>query len=143
MKHLSLALVLIIAAGCATGPAAPTDPQLRKAVAAADAGHYTEAVATYRKAAVDTGPDAAEALFQAAYLLAYFENPQKDYALALQGFEEYIKRYPKGPRIREARNWRFVLKGYLELKSDNTRLNQKIDQLKKIDILHEEKRVQD
>ncbi len=134
MKQLLLAApcVLLFLAACA-GTQSGT-PGMEKAAAAASAGHYGVAVETYRKEAAGAPSDAAgEALFQMAYFLAFYDNPQKDYALALQGFERYVKLYPRGPRIKDAKNWRATLSAMLDLQ-------RKIDDLKQIDIRHEEKR---
>jgi tetratricopeptide (TPR) repeat protein len=136
-------LMLLILAGCAGTPAdrAARNPQLAAAEAAAQAGRYREAIEAYRQAAAGPEKDAAaEALFQAAYLLAYYENPRKDYAQSLQAFELYIRRYPAAAQHRQARNWRAILKTILDLQADIERLNHTIEELKKIDISHEEKR---
>jgi outer membrane protein assembly factor BamD (BamD/ComL family) len=83
---------------------------------------------------------AADALFEAAYLQAFYDNPHKDFAQALQGFDEFLKRYPDHARAQEAHNWHFVLKTILDTKKENDRLNQSIEELKKLDIRHEERR---
>jgi TolA-binding protein len=142
VKHLRLLLLLILA-GCAGGPADRTAqlPQLRRADAAAEAGRYAEAIEAYRQAVEESPTEAAaEALFQSAYLLAYYRNPRRDYALACKAFEQYIARYPKGRRLEEARNWRAILGTILEQGANIARLDRTIEELKKIDISHENKR---
>ncbi len=96
---------------------------------------YSDAVTAYRKALRDH-PDsswAADARYNLALALAYHDNPQKDYAQALQEFEEFLKLYPNHERALEAQNWRQVLKTL-------DRLNKSIEELKQLDIKHEEKR---
>ncbi|MGO9411044.1 MAG: tetratricopeptide repeat protein [Spirochaetia bacterium] len=133
---LTAAAAFAMLMGCAGAPAPSTNQNIQKAAAQADAGRYAEAAQTYRKeAAAPLGDSTGEALYQLACLLAFYDNPQKDYALALRGFDEYVRRYPKGPRIRDAKNWRYLLTTVLDLR-------EKIDQLKQIDITHEEKRTQ-
>jgi TolA-binding protein len=147
MRRLWLLAVPVLITACAGTPrpfaAGPGSSELQPAAAAADAGHYREAIDAYKKAAALPKSDSpGEALFQAAYLQAYYENPQPDYAAAMQGFEQYVKLYPKGPRVKEARNWSFLLKTILDLRKENGQLTQKIDQLTQIDIHQEEKRGQ-
>jgi len=146
VKHPGILLPLLLAlAGCAGGPAPGPEqrphPELRQAEAAARAGRYREAIDAYRQAAEQGEEEVASAaLFQAAYLLAYYENPRRDYAQALQGFERYLKRYPQGSLFRQARNWQAILRTILEQRAEVERLNAAIEELKKIDIKHEEKR---
>jgi len=102
---------------------------------------YGDANAVYRKIATDSqSPVASAALFETSYLLVIPDNPQKDYAMALQGFEDFVKRYPGHPKASDAENWRAVLRLALDMKKENDHLNKSIEQLKKLDIRHEEKR---
>jgi outer membrane protein assembly factor BamD (BamD/ComL family) len=142
MKHLRI-LMLLILAGCAGTPpdTEAGHPELRRAEAVAEAGRYDEAIEAYRKAAEQSQTEAAaEALFQSAYLLAYYRNPHRDYALARKAFEQYIALYPNGPRLEQAKNWRAVLGIILEQGANIARLNKTIEELKQIDIDHERKR---
>jgi tetratricopeptide (TPR) repeat protein len=103
---------------------------------------YPEAAACYQKIAKESSSSGrgADALFAEASVRAFYDNPHRDYALALQQFEEFLKRYPSDGRAREAQNWRAVLRVLVEQRKENERLTQSIEQLKKIDIRHEEKR---
>jgi hypothetical protein len=60
--------------------------------------------------------------------------------LALQGFDEFLRVYPDNERAHDARNWRSVLKMVQELKKENEHLTKSIEELKRIDIRHEEQR---
>jgi outer membrane protein assembly factor BamD (BamD/ComL family) len=96
---------------------------------------YGEAVSIYRKVLRDH-PDAlsaADARFALATTLAYYENPQRDYAQALQEFDEFVRLYPDDSRYRKAQNWRHVLRALHDSRKS-------IEDLKKLDIRHEEKR---
>lgn len=142
---MRIALVLVVLsmlAGCAAFMTYGTGADFRHAAAAAKDKKYNEAVAIYNKIAVQAPQSEAapEALFQAAYLEALYDNPQRDYAKALQGFDEFIKLYPDHGKLQEAENWRFILRTILDLKKENDHLKRNIEQLKKLDIRHEERR---
>ncbi len=96
---------------------------------------YSSAISAYRKVLHDY-PDsssAADARYNLAFTLAFYDNPQKDYPQALQEFEEFLKLHPKHEKAQEAQNWRQVLKTL-------DRLNRSIEELQQLDIKHEEKR---
>lgn len=120
------------------------DADIQTAANAVKGRKYKKAARLYNKIFIESPrPEvAAEALFQIAYLLTIHDNPEKDYAKALQVFDEYIKRFPGQTRLREAQNWSFVLKAILDLKNENDSLHKSIEQLKKLDVRHEERRGQ-
>jgi tetratricopeptide (TPR) repeat protein len=96
---------------------------------------YGEAVSLYRKV-IRERPDSsmvADARYGLATTLAWYENPQRDYTQALQEFDEFVKLYPGDSRIRDAQNWRHVLRTLHEL-------SKSIEQLKRLDMRHEERR---
>lgn len=103
---------------------------------------YSEAIATYGKIAKEsrTSERGANALFASASARAFYDNPQKDYVLALREFDEFLRLYPKNEKARDARNWRYFLEMLLELRKENERLSSNIEQLKELDIRHEERR---
>jgi outer membrane protein assembly factor BamD (BamD/ComL family) len=108
-------------------------------IASADAlfkkKQYANAVAAYRNMLQET-PDSfysADARYGLAMALIAADNPQKDYAQALHEFEAFYKLYPGDWRVSEVRNWIAVLKTL----SDRSR---SIEQLKRLDIRHEERR---
>jgi outer membrane protein assembly factor BamD (BamD/ComL family) len=105
---------------------------------------YSEAIAAYDKIAKDSprSERGARALYGAALTHAYYDNFHTDYVLALQRFDEFVRAYPNNERASEAQNWRSVLKIMLELKKENEHLTKSIEQLKRIDIRHEERRRQ-
>lgn len=123
---------LFLSAGCAS-LSAPG----RKLAAAKDlyeAGKYSGAAAAYRKILQEgPAPAASEARFGLAATLAAGDNPQRNYAQALREFEEFLKLHPAHPKARQARDWRQVLRALEQV-------NKNIDELKRLDISHEEKR---
>ena len=103
---------------------------------------YSDAVSAYEKIAKESAKTdrGAEALFAAAEARAFYDNPDKNLELALQEFEDFLRSYPDNKQISEARNWRYFLRTVLALRKENERLSRNIEQLKKIDIRHEERR---
>jgi outer membrane protein assembly factor BamD (BamD/ComL family) len=111
---------------------------------------YSEAITAYRSIAKGESAKterAANAQFALASALAYYDNPERDYTLALQEFDEFLKLYPDDEKAHEARQWRSLLKLIIELKKENDllnknieHLNKSIEQLKQLDIRHEERR---
>jgi outer membrane protein assembly factor BamD (BamD/ComL family) len=103
---------------------------------------YSEAIAAYDKIAKDSPRSelGARALYDAAFTHAFYDNPHKDYVQALQGFEEFLREYPNSEKANDAQNWRSILKTVLELKKENEHLTKNIEELKRIDIRHEERR---
>lgn len=103
---------------------------------------YSEAIAAYDKIAKDSPRSelGARALYNAAFTRAFYDNPHKDYVLALQGFDEFLREYPDTEKANDAQNWRSILKMVLELKKENEHLIKNIEELKRIDIRHEERR---
>jgi TolA-binding protein len=129
--------------GCAatnvvTGP----EKQFQDATVSMKEKRYKEAAACYNKIIADTPESslAADAQFELALLNARYDNPQKDYARASRSFAEFLKRYPDDRRAEEARTWISVLRTVQELKKQNEYLNESIEELKQLDIRHEEKR---
>lgn len=143
MKKVIVLLAVIWFAGCATTSVVTMpEKQFQDAAVSAKEKRYKDAVATYNKIMADS-PDsalAADALFEVALIHAHHDNPQRDYAQASRTFSDFLKRYPDNRRTDEARTWISVLKTVQELKKQNEHLNDSIEELKQLDIKHEEKR---
>ncbi len=121
-----------------TGP----EKQLQDASASVKEKRFKEAAAAFNKI-MSESPDslpAANALFELALLNAHHDNPQRDYVQASRTFAEFLKRYPDNKRADEARTWISVLKTIQELKKQNEHLTESIEELKQLDIKHEERR---
>ena len=132
MFLLTLALVLMLT-GCAPLMQGLTGGEgakkFREAETAFEEGKYREARASYQALAEDLSDQrrAERAQFNAAYLLVYSENPDKDYSRAAREFEEFLVRYPSGALAGEARSWHDVLRSF-----EQTRTN---ELLKEVDTL--------
>jgi outer membrane protein assembly factor BamD (BamD/ComL family) len=143
VKKILVLIALIALGGCAAlKVASEPEEDFHAAAAAVKEKRYQEAITMFSNILIQAPQShaAANALFQIAYVQALYDNPRKDYAKALQNFDEFIKRYPGHAQLQDAENWRFVLRTMLDLKKENERLSRSIEQLKKLDIRHEEKR---
>ncbi len=124
--------------GASTGP----ESEYQNALSQVKEKKYKEALVICRKIAAEypQSPVAADALYEAAYIQAFYDNPQKDYSQALSGFDEFLKRYPEHAKAQDARNWRGVLKTIVDIRKENEHLTKNIEELRKLDIRHEERR---
>ena len=131
-------------AGCVHSPTVLPTVQVENAGKLFNQRKYSEAVNTYRKiltASPAPAPAvAAAAQYGIAFIFAYYDNPQRNYAQAIQELDEFLRLYAADSRVPEAQNLRFILKAYMEVKKENEHLNKSIEQLKKLDIRHEERR---
>jgi TolA-binding protein len=110
---------------------------------------YNEAIAIYHKIMAESPETqlSADAQYQIALVHALSDNPERNCATAIQEFEEFLKLHPADSRTLEAQNWIATLKINLELKKqyeslrkDNDLLRKNIEELKRLDIRHEERR---
>jgi outer membrane protein assembly factor BamD (BamD/ComL family) len=139
---LVLLLVISCFAGCAIFAKKP-GPELSAADSFFQERRYTEALTGYRKVLSrprSSEHDVAAARYAIAFTLSYYDNPHKNYAQALEEFEEFLRLYPNHEKAAEALNWKNVLKTLLEEKRECEQLKKKIEELKRLDIRHEEKR---
>jgi outer membrane protein assembly factor BamD (BamD/ComL family) len=143
VKKVIVLLAVIWFSGCAatsvvTGP----EKQFQDATISVKEKRYKEAAAACNKIMADApdSPLAADALFEIALINVHLDNPKRDYVQASRMFTEFVKRYPDNRRADEARTWISVLKTVQELKKQNELLNESIEELKQLDIKHEEKR---
>ncbi len=148
MRLFIVLIALMVFPGCIPPSPPPAreltglEVEYQNAAALVKEKKYQEAIAAYRKIVAESpqSPDAADALFETAYLYVFFDNPQRDYGLALAGFDEFLRRYPHHAKAQDARNWRVVLKSILDARKENEHLIKNIEELKKLDIRHEERR---
>ena len=136
MKQLCVTLVLVCSCllpACAslTGPW----KDVRAANSLAENKKFSEAISKYQEIIRDH-PDsswAADAQYGLATIFVSSENPQRDYSQALREFDEFVRLYPDDTRFRDAQSWRHVLRTLHDLSNS-------IEQLKRLDIRHEERR---
>jgi outer membrane protein assembly factor BamD (BamD/ComL family) len=146
VKKVIILIAVICFSGCATKHVVtePTGPekQFQDAAGSVKEKRYKEAATSYNAIMADSADTAlaADALFELALINAYHDNPQRDYSQATRSFSEFLKRYPDNRRADEARSWIAILKTVQELKKQNEQLTESIEELKKLDIRHEEKR---
>lgn len=143
MRSLIITLALILATGCVaiektTGPG----KEFQNAAVLVKEKNYQDAVAACKKILTESPESelAADARYEIALIHATPENPQRDFPLAMREFEEFHKLYPEHQRAPEARSWGHILKIVLDLKKENEHLNKNIEELKQLDIRHEERR---
>jgi outer membrane protein assembly factor BamD (BamD/ComL family) len=87
------------------------------AQAAFEQGKYQEAHNAYRAIADSRSSWAEESKFEAAYVLVYYKNPEKNFIAATQEFAEFLARYPESTRAEEANTWLAMLKMFEQTKA--------------------------
>ncbi len=146
MNYRCLILLLVLGAGWFAGCARfqpVQDVDLRQAGALVQEKKFKEAAELYEKVAAGSPGTAlgAEALFSAARVRCQFDNPQKEYQHALQDLDEFLRTYPDSQLAGDAQDRRSLIRTILELKKENERLSNSIEELKRVDIRHEEQRM--
>jgi outer membrane protein assembly factor BamD (BamD/ComL family) len=141
VRILILLQVISCLAGCAVFAKKP-DPGQTSANLLFRQKKYAEALEGYRKLlSLPHDPERdASARYSIALILAYYDNPQKNYSQALEAFEEFLRLYPDHEKAAEALNWKNTLKALQEENRESDHLKKNIEQLKRLDIRHEEKR---
>jgi outer membrane protein assembly factor BamD (BamD/ComL family) len=153
VKKLIMMAAICCIFGCAstTPHQVMTGPEIEYRAAAAfmKDKRFNDAIVIYRKI-MDEAPDsivAADARYQVALLHAIHDNPQRDYVRSIQEFDEFLKLHPADSKVPEAWNWIAVLTIIQDLKKendllkkDNDQLRKNIEELKLLDIRHEERR---
>lgn len=135
LKHLILAASISLLLFCS---ACTIVTDTRKIASAEDylrQKQYPKAVAVYQEVLEERPHSfyAADVRYDLVMALIATDNTQKDYALALHECEEFVKSSPNDRRTPEIRNMIGLLRMI-------TNLNRNIEDLKKLDIRHEERR---
>ncbi len=146
----ALLLVLAVTAGCATLDAgqkpslpSPGRTPVEEAQKLIRDRQYADAVAAL-ETYLDDDPvptHGAEARYLIAMVYVAADNPRRDYARALSGFDEFLRLYPDHEKAPEAKSWKVALKTILDTRKENEKLNKKIEGLKQLDMRQEEKRL--
>ncbi len=100
------------------------------------AGDLIGALAAYHKASslVTDGPVAEEALFSLGLVYAHAANPKRDYGRSAAFFRKLAGAFPEGTFTEQARVFTAILRENEELSRKVERLNDIIEQSKKVDI---------
>jgi len=136
---------LILLAGCTTfgqNGLPERSREIHEAEVLVKNKQFAEAATAYKKIVADspTTTQVADAMIELALVSVYHDNPQKDYAQAIKKFEEFVNRFPGHGRAGEAQSWIDMLKTVLDLKKETEHLSKNIEELKRLDIRHEERR---
>lgn len=146
MRKALVLLAITYLTGCVATMNVPTGPDkgFQDAAAFVKEKKYSEAIVAYKKivAASPASALAADSLFELAVIRTLHDNPQRDYVQAIHAFEEFIRQHPGHGRTPEAQSWIYALRQVLDLKKENEHLKKNIEQLKRLDIRHEERRRQ-
>ena len=156
MRTIIILAIICCISGCAETPVKPVVPivsaselDYQTAAMLMKENKFNEAIILYRKIITEAPGTQLESTsqYQIAIAYAFSDNPEKSYALAIQNFEEFIRLHPDDGKVLEARNWISILKLYSELKKQNESLKKEneqfrksIEELKRLDIMHEERR---
>ncbi len=141
LRGSAVAALLCIALGCAPLTAhRHQDQELANALF--QQKKYAEAAEQYRKLLTPQSASESDAAarYSLGVLYAYHDNPHRDYNQAVEAFDDFIRRYPHHERAAEAENWRSTIKLIQEEAKEKDQLKKSIEQLKRLDIRHEEKR---
>jgi tetratricopeptide (TPR) repeat protein len=85
-------------------------------------------------------PPGDEALFNMGLIYAHFGNPKKDNVRSIGFFKKLTKDYPDSPLAVQARIWTGILQENEKLSQTIQKLNQVIEESKRVDIEIEEKK---
>lgn len=142
MRKTVTAFLLLLTLICVSACAALMNPEMARGDALFRKQKFPEALESYRKIlSLPYSPQRdAAARYAIAVTLAYYDNPHRNYAQALEAFDDFLQRYPNHERAVEAQNWKSVLKTLHDEKRECEELKTRIEQLKRLDIRHEEKR---
>ncbi|MFB3886054.1 MAG: tol-pal system YbgF family protein [Thermodesulfobacteriota bacterium] len=83
-------------------------------------------------------PPGDHALFNLGLIYVHFGNPKKDYGQAFTFFNKLLRDHPKSPLTEQAKIWKAVLQEFEKLTQTIAKLNQVIEDSKKVDIEIEE-----
>ena len=143
MRKGIVLLAMIVLSGCASlGLQSGPEKDFQDAAVSLKEKKYSAALAGYQKILreVPNTELAKDAQFEIALIHATSDNPQKEYGQAIHEFETILKMRPDDRRAPEARAWIVVLKTILDLRKENELLKKNIEELKQLDIRHEERR---
>ncbi len=107
-----------------------------------DQNDFEGALKEYQKILTNSGKNSLqdEALFQMGMIYSHYGNVKKDYAKSLSLLRRLVKEYPHSHRAEQARLWIGLLQEYERLAQTVQKLQQTLEETKKVDIEIEEKK---
>lgn len=123
-------------------PRDPHSESLSLAKTLLERSDFDGAFREYQKVLTSSGtnPPADEALFHMGIIMAHFGNPKRDYGKSLTYFRRLVKDHPQSSRAEQARLWIGVLQENEKLNQTVLKLQQTLEETKKVDIEIEEKK---
>ncbi len=120
----------------------PQAESLQAARSLLERNDFEGALIEYQKVLTLSGmnPPADEALFQMGMIYSHYGNPKKDYAKSLPLLRKLVKDYPNSLRADQAKLWIALLQENDRLNQAVQKLQQTIEEIKKVDLEIEEKR---
>lgn len=115
---------------------------LQKVESLIDQNDFEGALKEYQKILTQYGknPPADEALYQMGMIYSHYRNPKKDYGRSLILFRRLIKDYPNSIKAEQAKLWIGLLQEHERLTQTIQKLQQTLEETKKVDIEIEEKK---
>ena len=144
MKKIMITMMSFLITGCAVLTPLPFTDDAKKYQAGNaffEQGNYKDAYIAYHDLA-DGRPRShwvEQSKFNAAYVLVYYKNPNKDYIRAAREFEEFLDWYPKSILADEANTWLDTIKMFQETKAGEL-LKQVVSLTTKIESMTKELR---
>ena len=143
MRKYIVLFAMIVLSGCASlGLQSGQEKAFQDAAVSMKEKKYSAALAGFHNI-LREAPNtelAKEAQFEVALIHTLPDNSQKDFTQAVHEFEIFLKQHPDDQRVPEARAWLAVLRTVQDLKKENELLKKNIEELKQLDIRHEERR---
>jgi TolA-binding protein len=134
---------IVVLSGCASlGLQSGSEKDFQDATVSVKEKKYSAALAGFQNILREAPNSdlAKDAQLEIALIHTVPDNPQKDFIQAIHEFETFLKLHPDDQRVPEARAWIAVLRAVHDLKKENELLKKNIEELKQLDIRHEERR---
>lgn len=120
MIRVAVVWGMLLISGCAMFRALPFTEETKKyqtAQAYLEQGNYKASYEFYQAISASRSPWAEEAKFNAAYVLLYYKNPEKNYAAAERQLEDFLTAYPNSKFADKALTWIAMLKMFHQTKA--------------------------
>ena len=123
-------------------PPVPVDPERTVFAPDLKPNEYKKEIARFQRVIVSQPErsDKAKAHLQLANLYASYNNPEKNYQIALKHLTSHISLHPQAKQDSDVQNRLSLLKKIKQLTEENGKLQQTIEELKILDLQIEQKR---